>query len=293
MNIGTLIQQAMADFKNINQIIADNKALASQGPYGPRTTASIESTLKHAIEAKEKMLVHIKKLDNIRKEINSLENAEEKQKLIEEAAKRARMVAFLVGGAATIAALAGSIFIYKRFFSKAAKACAGQKGDARINCVSKFKITGFEQSIRSLRKNRRFCGRNDKSATCRAKIDSRINSYQSRIRKQKAKLKEGTDMRGKELVVEGYINYLFDPDYSVEKEWRGNNLPVEGDCRPNWIRECMLLDCDREKIMCLRKLRETTAMNAFYGHRIDRFIDAITLNYDASGNDGMVAEVQD
>lgn len=100
-------------------------------------------------------------------------------------------------------------------------------------------------------------------------------------------------MRTNELIIEGYINYLFDPDYSVEKEWRGNNLPVEHDCKPNWIRECMLLDCDREKIMCLRKLRETTAMNPFYQHRVDRFIDAITLDYDPSGNDGMVPELQE
>ena len=293
MDIGTLIQQAMADFKDVNQIIADTKSLTSQGPYGQATTASLERTLTHALETKEKMLVHIKKLDDIRKEIYDINNPGEKERLLEEAAKRARMVAFLVGGLATVAALASSIYIYKRFFSKAAKACTGKKGDDRMMCVSKFKLAGFEQSIRSLRKNRRLCGRGDKSATCMAKIDKRINSYQSRIRKQKAKVREGIDMKGKELVVESYINYLFDPDYSIEREWRGNNLPVEGDCRPNWIRECMLLDCDREKIMCLRKLRETTAMNAFYGHRIDRFIDAITLNYDASGNDGMVAEVQD
>ena len=96
----------------------------------------------------------------------------------------------------------------------------------------------------------------------------------------------------KKLIVESYINYLFDPAYSVEKEWQGNNLPVEEDNRPNWIRECMLLDGDKNKIHCLRKLRETTAMNPFYQHRIDRFVDAITQNYDASGNNGMVPEVQ-
>lgn len=96
----------------------------------------------------------------------------------------------------------------------------------------------------------------------------------------------------KKLIIEGYINYLFDPAYSVEKEWRGNNLPVEGDCRPNWIRECMLIDCPRKKIMCLRKLRETTAMNPFYQHRIDRFIDAITQTYEPTDEPGMVPEVE-
>ena len=96
----------------------------------------------------------------------------------------------------------------------------------------------------------------------------------------------------KKLIIEGYINYLFDPSYSVEKEWRGNNLPVEEDDRPNWVRDCMMLEHDKDKIKCLRKLRETAAMNPFYQHRIDRFVDAITQNYDASGNNGMVPEVQ-
>ena len=95
------------------------------------------------------------------------------------------------------------------------------------------------------------------------------------------------------LIVEGYINYLFDPDYAVVKDWRGNNIPVEEDDRPNWIRECMMMEGDREKIHCLRKLRETAAMNPFYQHRIDRFVDAITLNYEPSGNNGMVPEVSD
>ncbi len=99
-------------------------------------------------------------------------------------------------------------------------------------------------------------------------------------------------MKTNELVVESYINYLFDPAYSVEKEWRGNNLPVEEDDRPNWIRECMLLDCDKKKIMCLRKLRETAAMNPFYQHRIDRFVDAITQTYEPTDEPGMVPETQ-
>lgn len=100
-------------------------------------------------------------------------------------------------------------------------------------------------------------------------------------------------MKYTQLIVEGYINYLFDPACQVEKTWRGNNLPVEGDCKPNWIRECMLLDCPRKKIHCLRKLRETTAMNPFYQHRIDRFIDAITQTYEPTDDPGMVPELQE
>lgn len=97
----------------------------------------------------------------------------------------------------------------------------------------------------------------------------------------------------KKLLIESYIDYLYDPGYQVEKTWRGNNLPVEGDCKPNWIRECMLIPNDLHKINCLRKLRETTAMNPMYQHRIDRFIDAITQTYEPTDEPGMVPELQE
>lgn len=94
-------------------------------------------------------------------------------------------------------------------------------------------------------------------------------------------------------ILECYLNYLYGEMSFVEKEIRGSNLPVEGDDRPNWIRECMLLPEDGQKINCLRRLRETTAMNPFYQYRIDRFIDAITQSYEPSDKPGMVPEVKD
>jgi hypothetical protein len=93
-------------------------------------------------------------------------------------------------------------------------------------------------------------------------------------------------------IIGTYLNYLYGEMSHIENDIRGNNLPVEGDCKPNWIRECMLLSCDREKINCLRRLRETTAMNPFYKYRIDRFIDAITQTYEPTDEPGMVPEVQ-
>jgi len=291
--LNTLIQQAMADLKNVNTIIADNKALISQGQkYGPATTASIDRTIKHAEEVRSKMIPHIEKIQAMKKEIWKIENPEEHKRIVEDAAKHAKMVGFLFVGIGTVAAIAGSIFIYQRFFSKAAKACKGKKGFDRDVCISKIKIAGYEASIKTLNSKKRLCGRNEKSATCVSKINSKINRFRDKIRKQKSKVSEGMNMKTNELIIEGYINYLFDPNYSVEKEWRGNNIPVEHDCKPNWIRECMLLDCDKAKITCLRKLRETSAMNPFYQHRIDRFVDAITQTYEPTDEPGMVAEVE-
>lgn len=93
-------------------------------------------------------------------------------------------------------------------------------------------------------------------------------------------------------LLECYLKYLYGDESYVENDIRGANLPVEGDDRPNWIRECMMLECDREKINCLRRLREMTAMNPFYKYRIDRFVDAITQTYEPTDCPGMVPEVQ-
>ena len=44
------------------------------------------------------------------------------------------------------------------------------------------------------------------------------------------------------ILLETYLQYLYNPLLpSTSKEWRGHNLPVEGDEKPNWIRECMVL----------------------------------------------------
>lgn len=91
-----------------------------------------------------------------------------------------------------------------------------------------------------------------------------------------------------ESIVESYLNFLYGPMSTVSKEIQGPNLPVEGDCRHNWIRDCMLESCDRAKINCLRRLKEMSAMNPFYQYRVDRFIDAITQTYEPTDDPGTV-----
>lgn len=91
-----------------------------------------------------------------------------------------------------------------------------------------------------------------------------------------------------ETVIESYLNYLYDPKYQVSKEIQGSNIPVEEDDRPNWIRTCMVLETDKDKINCLRKLKEQTVMNPFYQYRIDRFIDSITQTYEPTDEPGTV-----
>jgi len=91
-------------------------------------------------------------------------------------------------------------------------------------------------------------------------------------------------------VTENYIKFLYDPEYQVAKTIRGSNIPIEHDNKINWIRECMILEKNRMKINCLRKLREQVAMNPFYQYRIDRFIDAITQTYEPTDKEGFIQD---
>ncbi len=89
-------------------------------------------------------------------------------------------------------------------------------------------------------------------------------------------------------------SYLSDLYQTYEQEIRGENKPIE-DCdnRPNYIGMCMhMMKTVQEKIGCLRKVRELTAMNPFYQYRIDRFVDAITDTYEPTDKPGFTEYIR-
>lgn len=91
--------------------------------------------------------------------------------------------------------------------------------------------------------------------------------------------------------VNSYLSKLYQ---TYEQEIRGENKPIE-DCdnRPNYIGMCMhMMETAQEKIGCLRKVREMTAMNPFYQYRIDRFIDAITDTYEPTDKPGFTEYIR-
>lgn len=81
---------------------------------------------------------------------------------------------------------------------------------------------------------------------------------------------------------------------TYEQEIRGENKPVEDvDKRPNYIGMCInMMETDQLKIKCLRRVREMTAMNPFYQHRIDRFVDAITNTWEPTEKPGFVEYIR-
>jgi hypothetical protein len=48
------------------------------------------------------------------------------------------------------------------------------------------------------------------------------------------------------------------------------------------------MEGNRNKIKCLRKLRDQAAMNPFYQARLDRFVDAITGIYEPTDQQGTI-----
>ena len=91
------------------------------------------------------------------------------------------------------------------------------------------------------------------------------------------------------ILVENYLDFLNKDLRAAAHEWQGPNIPYGDDSnRPNLIRQCTMLEGAKLKINCLRKLRDQAAMNPFYQHRIDRYIDEITDTYEPTEKPGTI-----
>ena len=93
----------------------------------------------------------------------------------------------VVTGLATAAVAAAVITIayqgYKRFFSKAAKACKGGKGDAKTSCMNRYKVKALRKQLSDLQQGLISCDKTMDVHECREKIAKKI-------RKTKVKLGE-------------------------------------------------------------------------------------------------------
>jgi hypothetical protein len=91
--------------------------------------------------------------------------------------------------------------------------------------------------------------------------------------------------------INSYLQKLYK---TYQQEIRGENKPIEDpDNRPNYIGMCInMMETAQDKIHCLRKVKEITAMNPFYQYRIDRFIDAITDTYEPTDKPGFTEYIR-
>jgi len=84
------------------------------------------------------------------------------------------------------AIITASIVLYKKYMSKAARACRGNEDKSR--CIIQYKMKAYSEQIKKLKKDAAICKKSKNPAKCSNKIKNKINSISQKIQKQKSKL---------------------------------------------------------------------------------------------------------
>ncbi len=86
-----------------------------------------------------------------------------------------------IGGAALGAlVIYGAVKAYKRFFSAAAKACAGQSGEAKTMCMAKAKKAAYAKKAAFLQAGMGACAKSKNPEKCKAAIGRKVASLQAK-----------------------------------------------------------------------------------------------------------------
>jgi len=86
----------------------------------------------------------------------------------------------VLGGSALAALLGyGAYKLYKNYFSKAAKACAGQADKA--GCVAKYKTSAVKAQIADLGKGVSACAKSKNPEKCKAAVQAKINKLKTKL----------------------------------------------------------------------------------------------------------------
>jgi len=90
----------------------------------------------------------------------------------------------IVGGAAIAAlALYASYKVYKRFLSKAAKACGGRSGAEKTSCMKKFQISAYNAQIKDLQAASGGCSKSKNPGKCKMSIAKKIYKIKQKMTK--------------------------------------------------------------------------------------------------------------
>ena len=87
------------------------------------------------------------------------------------------LAAAAVAAAATIA----SVKLYKRFLSKAAKACSGKSGLEKTSCMTKFKKQAQAAKVQALQSGIAKCSKSKDPTSCKAKLQGKINKEKAKM----------------------------------------------------------------------------------------------------------------
>jgi hypothetical protein len=85
------------------------------------------------------------------------------------------------GGAAGAAlAIYAGAKIYKRFFSQAAKACAGQSGSAKTMCMNKYKKQAIMKQAAAIQSASGTCAKSKNPEKCKAGVATKVQSLKAK-----------------------------------------------------------------------------------------------------------------
>jgi len=87
----------------------------------------------------------------------------------------------LAAAAAVALVVAGAYAIYKRYFSKAAKACKGKSGSERSVCIKKFKIDAIKAQISALNSGMGKCAKTKNPSKCKAAIQNKVAKLKAKL----------------------------------------------------------------------------------------------------------------
>ena len=84
------------------------------------------------------------------------------------------------GAAAAALAIYAGYKIYKRFFSQAAKSCAGQSGAAKTACMNKFKKQAIMKQASAIQAASGTCAKSKDPAKCKAAVGKKVASLKAK-----------------------------------------------------------------------------------------------------------------
>jgi len=87
------------------------------------------------------------------------------------------------GAAAAALAFYAGAKIYKRFFSQAAKACAGQSGAAKTACMNKYKKQAIMKQAAAIQSASNTCAKSKDPAKCKAAVGKKVSALKAKAAK--------------------------------------------------------------------------------------------------------------
>ena len=98
-----------------------------------------------------------------------------------EISKHKKPIGITAGVVSAAALIAGGIYAYNRFLSKAAKKCVGYSGSEKSECMSRVRSGATDAEISELKKSMSLCAMSSDPMTCRKRLKDRLEKVTEQL----------------------------------------------------------------------------------------------------------------